>query len=298
MPNSGSWLAPLLHSLPHHLISRLTHRLARWESPRLQPLLRRFVQRYGLDMHEAEVSDLSHYRSFNALFTRALHPTARPLAGTADTIVSPADATLSAYGRIEADRLIRAKGHDYSLSALLGGYEDLAQPFVQGQFLSAYLSPRDYHRLHMPLTGQLTQMVYVPGRLFSVAPAILERIPDLHARNERVIAFFDTPAGRMALVLIGAINVGSIETVWAGEVTPPRKPSRQRWNYTAQPITLERGDEMGRFNLGSSIVVCFAGSTMQWDNDRLQIGQPLRLRQAIGSIKEPPQYEPEQPTRS
>jgi phosphatidylserine decarboxylase len=258
-------LAQLMRLLPHHAISRLTHRVARWQSPRMQPLLRWFVRQYNLDMTEAANTDIDAYPSFNALFTRALRPDVRPLEGDDRSLASPADARVSALGRIQSGQIFQAKGHTYTVTELLGGFADLARPFARGHFLTVYLSPRDYHRLHMPLGGRLTTMVHVPGRLFSVAPRIVAHTPRLFARNERVIAFFDTSIGPVAMALIGAINVGSIETVWAGEVTPPKGHVITRTDYGDQEVRLARGEEMGRFNLGSSVVLLLPEAPLRFD---------------------------------
>lgn len=273
-------LAQILRLLPHHAISRLTHRLARWESPRMQPLLRWFIRRYKLDLSEAVQSDPAAYPSFNALFTRALRAEVRPLEGDEGSILSPADALVSAFGTIEAGQVFQAKGHEYSVTDLLGGFADLAEPFQSGRFLTVYLSPRDYHRMHMPVSGRLTTMLHIPGRLFSVAPGIVAHTPRLYARNERVVAFFDTDIGPIAMALIGAINVGSIETVWAGEITPPAGGRISRIEYTDQDITLERGAEMGRFNLGSSVILLLPDQPLHFD-PKLAPQAFVRIREAI-----------------
>lgn len=280
MPLLDPIAAQLLRALPHHAISRLTHRLTRWESRRVQPLLRWFIRQYGLDMSEAFETDVSRYASFNALFTRALRDDVRPLEGDEQSILSPADSRISAFGTIENGHLFQAKGHDYTVTELLGGFSDLAQPFLRGRFLTVYLSPRDYHRLHMPVSGQLTTMLHVPGRLFSVAPRIVAHTPRLYARNERVIAFFDTTIGPVAMALIGAINVGSIETVWAGEVTPPSGRVISRQDYHGRDIRLERGAEMGRFNLGSSVVLLLPEHPIQF-RPELEPNHYLRIRQEV-----------------
>jgi phosphatidylserine decarboxylase len=276
-------LAQLMRILPHHAVSRLTHRVARWNSPSVQPLLRWFVRQYRLDMTEAVNTDIADYPSFNALFTRALRSDARPLEGDDRSLVSPADARVSAFGPIQSGHIFQAKGHSYTATELLGGFADLALPFSRGNFLTVYLSPRDYHRLHMPLTGRLTTMVHVPGRLFSVAPRIVAHTPRLFARNERVIAFFDTAIGPIAMALIGAINVGSIETVWAGEVTPPRGRVITRLDYTNQEIVLERGEEMGRFNLGSSVVLLLPETPLRFSH-ALAPGSLLRFRAEVARV--------------
>ncbi|AHE99038.1 archaetidylserine decarboxylase [Thioalkalivibrio paradoxus] len=273
MATLDALLAQSLRLLPHHAVSRLTHRVARWDSPRMQPLLRWFIRHYRLDMGEAQPSDPAAYASFNALFTRPLRPETRPLEGDERSIVSPADARVSAFGTIEGGQIFQAKGHRYTVTDLLGGFSDLAGPFARGHYLTVYLSPRDYHRVHMPLSGRLTTMVHVPGRLFSVAPRIVAHTPRLYARNERVVAFFETGSGPMAMALIGAINVGSIETVWAGEITPPAGRAIRRIDYSNRQIDLERGAEMGRFNLGSSVVLLLPEA-------------PLRFGPALGPDSE------------
>lgn len=276
-------LAQLLRLLPHHAISRVTHRVARWQSPRMQPLLRWFVRQYNLDMTEAANADIAAYPSFNALFTRALRPEVRPLEGDDRSLSSPADARVSALGRIQSGQIFQAKGHSYTTTELVGGFADLARPFSNGHFLTVYLAPRDYHRLHMPLSGRLTTMVHVPGRLFSVAPRIVAHTPRLFARNERVIAFFDTAIGPVAMALIGAINVGSIETVWAGEVTPPKGRVVTRADYSDREIRLARGEEMGRFNLGSSVVLLLPECPLRFDPD-IAPGSLLRFGSEVARL--------------
>jgi phosphatidylserine decarboxylase len=276
-------LAQLLRLLPHHAISGLTHRLARWESPRVQPLLHWFIRHYGLDMSEAVEPDPAAYPSFNALFTRALRADARPLEGDEHSILSPADSRVSAFGPIEYGQIFQAKGHAYTVTELLGGFADLARPFARGSFLTVYLSPRDYHRLHMPMSGRLTTMLHIPGRLFSVAPRIVAHTPRLYARNERVVAVFDTALGPVAMALIGAINVGSIETVWAGEITPPSGRVITRTDYGDQEIRLQRGAEMGRFNLGSSVVLLMPDHPVRFD-PALAPETFVRFRQEIARI--------------
>ncbi|MBS0002733.1 MAG: phosphatidylserine decarboxylase [Thioalkalivibrio sp.] len=284
MPIIDTLLAQLLRLLPHHAIARITHRFARWESPRVQPLLRWFIRHYRLDMSEAAEPDPSRYPSLNALFTRALREDRRPLEGDERSLVSPADSRVSAFGVIEQGQIFQAKGHDYTVTELLGGFSDLARPFANGSFLTVYLAPRDYHRLHMPMSGQLTTMVHVPGRLFSVAPRIVAHTPRLYARNERVVAFFDTAIGPVAMALIGAINVGSIETVWAGEVTPPSGGVTSRTDYQDRDIRLERGAEMGRFNLGGSSVVLLLPERPVDFRQEVVPEAFLRIRQEVARI--------------
>lgn len=283
MPIIDPLLAQLLRLLPHHAIARFAHRVARWESPWMQPLLRWFIRHYRVEMSEAVEPDPARYPSFNALFTRALREDCRPLEGDERSIVSPADSRVSAFGAIEHDQIFQAKGHHYTATELLGGFTDLARPFANGAFLTVYLAPRDYHRLHMPVSGHLATMVHVPGRLFSVAPRIVAHTPRLYARNERVIAFFDTAIGPVAMALIGAINVGSIETVWAGEVTPPAGRTISRTDYPDRDIRLARGEEMGRFNLGSSVVLLLPEHPVSF-RPELAPEAFVRIRQEVARI--------------
>jgi phosphatidylserine decarboxylase len=275
----------LQYLLPHHLLSSLMHSIARIElKPVKDLLIRQAIKWYKVDMDEALNSDPSQYRSFNDFFTRALRPNARAVSPVADHVVSPADGTLSQCGDIEAGFLFQAKGHDYSLLELLGGDIEMNRLFEDGNFATIYLSPKDYHRLHMPVNGKLKRMLHVPGRLFSVNATTCEQVPRLFARNERVICYFETDFGPMVMILVGAIFVSSIETVWAGTITP----SRQRvsgWDYEASStppdIRLEKGEEMGRFNMGSTVIVLFAKDRIEW-TEALIPGSTLRLGETIG----------------
>ena len=210
------------HLLPQRLLTRLVYRLARIRTPWLKDaLIRHFARRFRVKLDEAQESDPRAYTDFNAFFTRALKPGARPVAPGDWAVCCPVDGAVSQIGVADADTLLQAKGRSFSLTALLGGDPERARPFQGGVFATLYLSPRDYHRIHLPLAGRLREMVHIPGKLFSVSPLTTRIVPELFARNERVAALFDTPAGPMALVLVGAINVASIETVWAGTITPP-----------------------------------------------------------------------------
>ncbi len=270
-----------LYPLPHHAVSRLIHRLTRVRAAWFRkPLTRLFIRHFGVDMSEAMTPDAGAFPDFNSFFTRPLKPDARPMPAEDHAVCAPADGALSAMGRIDDDSLIQAKGQHYSLTDLLGGVPDRAAPFRHGSFATIYLSPRDYHRVHMPITGSLREMVHVPGRLFSVGRHTVRSVPALFARNERVACLFDTAVGPMAMVLVGAINVASIETVWAGEVTPPRGRRVRSWRYDEQPPRLERGAEMGRFNMGSTVIVLFPQDTVRWDA-ALTADAPLRVRQAM-----------------
>lgn len=244
----------LQYPLPHHAISRLTGTFAQSEAPWLKNMLiKAFIKRFNVDMSQALEPDPTAYANFNAFFTRALKADARPLG---QGILSPADGSLSRHGRLQAGQLVQAKGHTYSAQSLLGGDAALAEEFMGGSFATVYLSPRDYHRVHMPMTGTLREMIYVPGRIFSVNKATASYVPNLFARNERLVCIFDSEHGPFAMVLVGAMVVAAIETVWSGQVTPlAGVPQRTHFDNT---ITLERGEEMGLFKLGSTVVMCFA----------------------------------------
>lgn len=253
--------------LPHHAISRLVLWLTRCRARWLKnALMQWFIRHFKVNMAEAEQPDFRQFDTFNAFFTRALKPGARPLAQGEGVVICPVDGAVSQVGTIHGDTIFQAKGHEYSATTLLGGDSELARGFANGRFATLYLSPRDYHRIHMPVTGSLRQMVYVPGRLFSVNPKTVRCIPGLFARNERVVAVFDTEFGAMAMVLVGAINVACIETIWHGVVTPPPGIEVRRWIYPAeQNISLDKGAEMGRFNMGSTVICLFANDKLQFD---------------------------------
>lgn len=266
--------------LPQHGLSRLVGRLADSRTPWLKDaFIRKFAARYNVDMREAAEPDLGAYENFNAFFTRALKPGMRPLDSAADSILCPADGAISQLGPISQDQIFQAKGHSYSLTDLLANEMDAA-PFIGGQFATVYLSPRDYHRVHMPLTGRLTRSVYVPGDLFSVNTRTAEQVPNLFARNERLVAHFDTELGPMAVVLVGAMIVASIETVWGGIEAIGPEVRISQFAAGQQPL-LERGAEMGRFRLGSTAIVLFGPDVMQWDS-RYQAGTPTRMGERLG----------------
>ena len=243
-------------------------------------IIRRFVRRYGVDMSEAANPDPASYATFNEFFTRALKDGARPLA-PADW-VCPVDGAISQFGAIERDQVFQAKGHRYSTTALLGGDAALAAQFQDGHFATLYLSPRDYHRIHMPCDGTLTRMIYVPGDLFSVNPTTARGVPGLFARNERVVCIFDTAHGPLALVLVGATIVGSMATVWHGVVNPPRRPTVTEWRYEADGIALKKGEEMGRFLLGSTVVLLWPQGPLQFNADWAPT-RPIRLGEKMAN---------------
>jgi phosphatidylserine decarboxylase len=269
------------HLLPQHLISRLIGWLAHTRIPWLKnPFIHWFIKRYQVDMRLAAEADPANYATFNAFFTRALKPGIRPIAEGENNIISPADGCISQIGHVSAGRIVQAKGFDFSLDDLVGGNAKIAEPFAQGSFTTIYLSPKDYHRVHMPLTGKLREMIYVPGRLFSVNTASAACIPNLFARNERLVALFDTPKGEMAVILVGALIVASIETIWSGLIAPSRAPQIQHQRYLDSELTLHKGDEMGRFQLGSTVILLFS-SKVQWDTT-VVAGSPLIMGQSLG----------------
>lgn len=272
-----------LYPLPHHAVSRLTYRLTRVETAWFKNLfIRWFADHYQVNWSEARLPRAEDYRHFNEFFTRPLRDGARPIEGDETTVVCPADGHISQLGDIHRDAVFQAKGHEFSATELLGGDPGRAEPFQDGRFITVYLSPRDYHRVHMPLAGKLRETVYVPGRLFSVAPHTTRTIPNLFARNERLAAIFDTDAGPMAMVLVGAINVAAIETVWSGLVTPPQRDSVEVTDYRESGVELERGAEMGRFNMGSTVILLFGKNHVQW-LDQLRAEQPVKMGRQIGS---------------
>ena len=233
-------------------------------------------------MDEAVIEEPTRYPSFNAFFTRALKPDVRPIHPDPMRIVCPADGAVSQLGVIDHGRVFQAKGHSYSLTTLLGGDSTVAEPFINGRYATIYLSPKDYHRVHMPIEGRLREMIYVPGQLFSVNDATVREVPNLFARNERLVALFDTPAGPMAMILVGAMIVASIETVWAGQIAPPPRTIK-RTSYLPKestPVVLAKGDEMGRFKLGSTVILLFGDNAINWDQtygpgSATRLGEPL-----------------------
>jgi len=243
-------------------------------------VIRWFIGRYGVDMNEAADPDPTHYRTFNAFFTRALKPGVRPLA-QAD-LLCPVDGAISQFGALQGDRLLQAKGHDYTTRALVGGDAALAALFEHGHFATLYLSPKDYHRIHMPCSGRLRRMVHVPGELFSVNPTTARGVPGLFARNERVVCVFDTAFGPFVLALVGATIVGSMATVWHGVVNPPRSGQLREWRYDDSPVELKQGDEMGRFLLGSTVVMLFPRGPLRFNPAWVPDGA-VRMGQAMAA---------------
>ncbi|MGL5187229.1 MAG: archaetidylserine decarboxylase [Plesiomonas shigelloides] len=254
-------------------------------------VIRLFARHYGINMQEAQKSDLSAYASFNEFFTRPLKHSARPIDFAHNCLCLPADGMISQIGPLRDDLLLQAKGHYYSPDALLAGQTEWVRRFRHGAFATTYLSPRDSHRVHMPCDGTLREMIYVPGELFSVNPLTAENVPGLFARNERVICLFDTAAGPMAQILVGATIVGSIETVWAGTITPPRRGKLQRWTYPAagdeQAVHLTKGQEMGRFKLGSTVINLFPEGSVAFECT-LQQGVTTRMGERFARLLSAP----------
>lgn len=273
--------------LPHQLLSRVVRRATRWQLRWWKdPLVRLFIRHFRVDMSIAQYPAASDYPDFNSFFTRALQPAVRPLPAAPQAIASPVDGCVSEVGDITADRLVQAKGRDYSLTTLLGGDAQRAASFQGGKFITLYLSPRDYHRIHMPLDGRLLETTYVPGRLFSVAPHTTRAIPGLFARNERLVTLFETPAGPMAMVFVGAIFVSCMETVWGGVVNPSLGMTLETRHFGkpgGPAVELERGAEAGRFNMGSTVILAYAPDRINWSDD-LGPGQPVRMGQVLGEI--------------
>ena len=270
--------------LPQHLISRIVGMLAASSVPIIKDtFINVFVKRFKVDMSEAEQQNTSEFDSFNDFFTRSLKADARMIDNNPTHLACPVDGAISQLGSISGEKLFQAKGHDFDLTTLLGGNVDLAKPFIDGEFATVYLAPKDYHRIHMPCDGTLTHMVHVPGQLFSVNQATAAQVPSLFARNERVVTLFETEFGPMAMVLVGAMIVASVETTWAGLVCPKGK-AVSHFNYAKQDsIELKKGDEMGRFKLGSTVIVCLPKGVSQWPAE-LTAGTTTRLGQRFAEL--------------
>jgi phosphatidylserine decarboxylase len=274
----------LQHIVPQHLLSRLTGWLAEVRQPLWLKdfVITRFVDYFEVNMGEAEESDPRAYANFNEFFTRPLREGARPLADA--DIVCPADGAVSQLGDIEEGRIFQAKGQYFSTRELLGGDEARAELFRNGKFATIYLSPRDYHRVHMPVAGKLSATSYIPGKLFSVNGVTADNVERLFARNERLVCYFDTEAGPMALILVGAMIVAGIETVWSGQVAPPPSlPSIVDFQQLPEAVSLGKGEEMGRFKLGSTAIMLFPRDSMSWD-DSYVAGSITRLGAAFGDF--------------
>lgn len=276
-------LAVLLqYLLPKQALTQLAGKFASAQLSWTPAVIKWFIGRYKVNMAEAANPDIHSYATFNEFFTRALKSGARPLADV--DFVCPVDGAISQFGPIEKDRLFQAKGHTYSTTALVGGDATLAAQFQDGDFATIYLSPKDYHRIHMPCAGRLMRMIYVPGDLFSVNPVTARGVPGLFARNERVVCVFDTAHGPFVLTLVGATIVGSMATTWHGVVNPPRTRDVREWRYDDQQITFNKGDEMGRFLLGSTVVMLFQKDALQF-NQQWSPVLPVRMGEVMGTRK-------------
>ncbi|WP_455223358.1 archaetidylserine decarboxylase [Kaarinaea lacus] len=274
--------------LPHYLLTDLMFFLTRsklrvWKNT----FIRWFAHQYKVDMTLAAEEELTAYETFNAFFTRALKPESRSICAENECVACPVDGTVSQAGVVNIESIFQAKGHDFSLTQLLASQTEWIDKFRNGSYATIYLSPKDYHRIHMPIDGELKQMTYVPGKLFSVSPATVREIPGLFARNERVLCFFDTAFGPLAVILVGAMIVGSMETVWHGTITPPHQKYLGHWYYHSEDneeksrhVVLSKGDELGRFNMGSTVILLFAKNKIQWE-EYLTAGTPVEMGRKI-----------------
>ena len=269
--------------LPKQALTALAGKLASVQAGNLtSSVIRWFVRRYNVNMAEAANPDITSYKSFNEFFTRPLKADARPFADA--DFLCPVDGAISQFGPIEQDQIFQAKGHSYSTTALVGGDHELAAQFENGSFATLYLSPRDYHRIHMPCDGKLTRMIYVPGELFSVNPTTARGVPGLFARNERVVCVFESAFGPFVLTLVGATIVGSMATVWHGQVNPPRLPDVHEWRYKDDvTVNLKKGAEMGRFLLGSTVVMLFPKDTIAF-NPEWSPTRAIRMGETMGTV--------------
>ena len=274
------FLKAMFYVMPHHAISRVVYFITRLRGPQVTPMIKWFVNKFQVDMSEAEEPEIAYYQTFNEFFTRKLKPALRPIAPGDNTLACPADGSVSQAGPIRAGAILQAKGRGYSVLELVGGDKAIAAEFGEGKFATIYLAPNNYHRMHMPLDANLVRMIHVPGRLFSVAAWTVQEIPRLFARNERLVCFFETAAGPMVMVLVGAINVAAIETVWSGLVTPPRGKKISEFDFSHTRKEISKGEEMGRFNMGSTVIV-LAGKNVEW-LPHISAGQAVKMGQLIG----------------
>ncbi|MCH6565705.1 MAG: phosphatidylserine decarboxylase [Proteobacteria bacterium] len=273
----------LFGALPHHLISRVVYYITRLRGPMVHPMINYYIKKFDVDMTEAAYENTGVYATFNEFFTRPLKQKARPVDQTKNTLSCPADGTISEAGSIQQRQIFQAKGHFYTTTELLGGDTSMSALFENGRFATIYLAPKNYHRVHMPTHGLLKKMIHVPGRLFSVAPWTVGTIPGLFTGNERVACLFATEAGPIAMVLVGAINVAAIETVWAGLVTPPKGKKISDFDYSHTRKIYARGDEMGRFNMGSTVIL-LAAKNVEW-LEKIRAGQAVKMGEIIAKFR-------------
>ena len=273
----------LQYLLPKHILSRLVAKIANCRISLIKNfIISQYCKFYNIDMSDALETNPLNYPTFNDFFTRALKPNARPTTSEQKAIVSPVDGKIWQIGKIDAGQLINAKGKGYTLEQLFADNKDAAR-FHNANFAVLYLAPYNYHRIHMPIEGKLRSMRYIPGKLFSVNPNIVNHIHDVFAKNERVVAMFDTALGQVAIILVGAMIVGSIETKWAGEITPNKQTDLTNWDYSKENIMFERGMEMGSFKLGSTVILLFPEKTVNWDAT-LQQNTPIKMGQRLGEM--------------
>jgi len=282
--NKDQLFALAQHIAPQKTISRIAGQIAECENTWVKDtFIKNFIKKYNVDMNEAIEPNPNAYKNFNAFFTRAIKPELRPIASGEKAIACPADGAVSQLGDIEYGTLLQAKGSTYSLTSLLGGDAELSNQFVGGKFATVYLSPKDYHRVHMPIDGKLLKMIHIPGKLFSVNKVTAEQIPNVFARNERTVCIFETAVGPMAVILVGAMIVASIETIWAGQVTPFNK-NVVTWDYDKlNQVSLKKGEEMGRFKLGSTAIVLFGPNAINWETS-LEATTPTSMGMPFGNL--------------
>ena len=270
----------LFFVIPHHAVSRVVYLITRLRGPQVKHLITWFIKQYGVDMAEAEEPEIGYYQTFNEFFTRSIKSSIRPIVPGENTLACPCDGTISQAGSIRAGAIMQAKGRGYTALELLGGDRSMAAEFADGRYATIYLAPYNYHRMHMPLDANMQKMIHVPGRLFSVAQWTVEEIPRLFARNERLVCYFETPAGPMVMVLVGAMNVSAIETVWSGLVVPPRARKINDYDYSHTRKDIKKGAEMGRFNMGSTVIL-LTGNRVEW-LPHITAGQTVKMGQLIG----------------
>lgn len=276
----------LQYLLCNRLTAHLLHFLAFCENEKVKNMLiKNFGKHYKINTKEAVSRNLKRYPHFNSFYTRKLKADARSITDLENGIACPVDGIVTQAGIIKEGDIIQAKGKNYSVSSLLGADNQNINSFEKGIFTTLYLSPKDYHRVHMPFNGTLSETVHIPGRLFNIVPSLIERRPSLYAKNERVISFFDTELGPMALVMVGSIFSSSIETVWDGVITPPFSSEIRHWNYPYNPPKVNKGDEVGHFNLGSTVILLFANNKISWEKD-LIIGKTVKMGELIGRLSD------------
>lgn len=272
----------LFHCFPHHVISRVTYWLTRQRLPLLEKIIQAFIRFFKVDMQDAAIQDIAYYSTFNEFFTRELKQESRPIDHSMPCIASPCDGKISMFGEIDNNILIQAKNKHFTLNEFLTPSCKHLEKFIGGSFYTIYLSPRDYHRVHTAYSGQLLEMIYVPGRLFSVAPYAPKTIEKLYARNERVISVFKINNGYMAITMVGAVNVAAIEMAWSGMVTPPHMHTLVHYDYSDQNIVLDKGQQVGTFHMGSTVVITFSRHYAQ-AIENLSIGQAVKMGQTIAT---------------